>query len=210
MSHYDKNYFEWQKKIGEIGGKLNLFKFKNYINKEDTVLDFGCGGGYLINNVQCKEKKGFEINKSAHEECRKKNIFITDNFDELEDQSLDKIISNHAFEHVPTPFETLKKLYNKLKKGGKIIIVVPCEQNHEPGFSYKPNDINQHLYTWCPMTLGNLVKLSGFEVEKAEHIQHQWCTDFKENWNKPNFHQRCQQQARKHKNFQVRVVGIKK
>ena len=123
--------------------------------------------------------------------------------------SCTNFISNHSFEHVPTPFETLKKLHSKLKKGGKIIIVVPCEQPHEEGFNFKQNDINQHLYTWCPMTLGNLVKLSGFNIEKAEHIQHQWCPDFKRKWNKPNFHERCKQYAKTNRNIQVRVIGFK-
>ena len=25
----------------------------------------------------------------------------------------------------------------------------------------KENDINQHLHTWCPQTIGNLIKLAG-------------------------------------------------
>ena len=28
MSHYNEDYFEWQKKIGSIGGYLNKFKFE--------------------------------------------------------------------------------------------------------------------------------------------------------------------------------------
>lgn len=44
-SNYDKKYFDWQKTIGEFGGKANLFKFEDNIKNTDTVLDFGCGGG---------------------------------------------------------------------------------------------------------------------------------------------------------------------
>lgn len=44
-TYYDEKYFEWQKTVGEFGGKANLFKFEKYINEDSDVLDFGCGGG---------------------------------------------------------------------------------------------------------------------------------------------------------------------
>lgn len=46
--HYNKEYFEWQKNVGALGGVLNRFKFEAYIAGLDTVIDFGCGGGILI------------------------------------------------------------------------------------------------------------------------------------------------------------------
>ena len=40
LSHYNKEYFKnYQKEIGELGGKMNKFKFDNHIAAEDTVLD---------------------------------------------------------------------------------------------------------------------------------------------------------------------------
>ena len=57
MSHYDDKYFEWQKQIGEIGGILNKFKFEEHIQNDNiTLMDFGCGGGYLLNNFNVKKK----------------------------------------------------------------------------------------------------------------------------------------------------------
>lgn len=47
-THYDAEYFNWQKNIGAFGGWANSFKFKNSISKSDTVIDFGCGGGFLL------------------------------------------------------------------------------------------------------------------------------------------------------------------
>lgn len=43
--YYGEKYFEWQKAVGEFGGRANLFKFEKYIKENDNVLDFGCGGG---------------------------------------------------------------------------------------------------------------------------------------------------------------------
>ena len=52
--HYDDDYFDWQSEAGEFGGWANQTKFIKYISKDDVVLDFGCGGGYLLKNLDCK------------------------------------------------------------------------------------------------------------------------------------------------------------
>ena len=59
MIGYGKEYFIWQKKIGIIGGKLNKFKFEQEIKESDILMDFGCGGAYLLNNFSNKQKLGF-------------------------------------------------------------------------------------------------------------------------------------------------------
>ena len=209
MIGYNNEYYNWQKEIGIIGGKLNKFKFEQEIKETDTLMDFGCGGGYLLDNFNNKKKIGFEINRSAWEDIKSKGIEVYDNFNEIEDNSIDCIISNHAMEHVPLPLEILKSLYKKIKKNGKIIIVIPCEQINEKSFHYRPGDINQHLHTWCPMTFGNLATLAGFKVLSCDTFQHQWCPDYKVNWMKPDFHSRCRQYAKKNKNIQIKLVATK-
>lgn len=205
-SHYNREYFNWQKSIGEIGGILNKFKFEDNVNDTDVLLDFGCGGGYLLNNFKNKDKYGFEINKDAIKNCESLNIKVFNNFDDIEDNFFDTIISNHALEHVPRPLDTLRDLYKKLKINGTVIIVVPCEQPSEQGFYYKKGDINQHLHTWCPMTLGNLASLAGFEVESCTTFQHQWCPDFKETYMNEDFHSRCMEHAKKNGNIQIKAI----
>ena len=209
MSYYDEKYFQWQKQVGSIGGYLNKFKFEKEVKDTDILMDFGCGGGYLLDKFNNKTKLGFEINRTAWDEIQKKGIKVYDNFDDINDNSIDTIISNHAMEHVPLPLETFKNLYKKLKVGGKIIIVIPCEQPSEKGFYYDENDINQHLHTWCPMTFGNLAKLAGFNIISCMPFQHQWCPDYQVNYDKPNFHDRCREYAKKTKNIQVKLIASK-
>ena len=55
-NHYDDKYFVWQASIGEFSGWADLPKFKNYISKTDDVLDFGCGGGYLLKRLDVRKK----------------------------------------------------------------------------------------------------------------------------------------------------------
>ena len=107
-NHYDETYFLWQKKMGVFGGKAEVFKFESSVNLNDMVLDFGCGGGYILSNLKCKKRKGIELNDTARQQ--------------------DLIISNHVLEHTFNPFNELKSLYLKLRQNGKIVFVIPNEK----------------------------------------------------------------------------------
>jgi len=172
-THYDSTYFnKFQKKVGELGGKMNKFKFNKHIKETDTVLDFGCGGGFLLNNLVCKKKIGIEVNDFARNYCIDEfgiECFIS--LDEIENNSIDVVISNHCLEHCSNPDNILSELFNKLKTEGKIIICVPLDSRK---LSYKKNDINFHLYSFSPMNLGNLLINNGFEVLLSKTLYHKW------------------------------------
>lgn len=209
MEYYNDKYYNWQKQVGAIGGYLNRFKFESYIKDNDAIMDFGCGGGFLLGTFQNKKKFGFEINKSAWNDISENGGKPVDSFDDISNNSIDVIISNHALEHVPLPLEILKNLHSKLKPNGTLCIVIPCEQPSEKSFYYRPNDINQHLHTWCPMTFGNLATLAGFTVNSCKPIQHQWCPDYIKSYRDPDFHSRCIEHAKKNGNIQVKLVATK-
>ena len=206
---YDKEYWDYQSRIGKIGGILNLFKFENYIKEEDTVLDFGCGGGYLLETINCAKKIGFEVNDHAIERARSVGLTVTNDWDEIEDNSIDTIISNHALEHVLEPLTALKNLHNKLSPTGVMILVVPCEQLGQMEFAYKPQDNNQHVYSWCPQSLGNLVKCIDFRVVSCDTLHHCWTDDFERCYMDENYHERCVAQAERTGTFQIKVVAKK-
>lgn len=48
-----------------------------------------------------------------------------DKMEGIEDNSLDFILSSHVIEHSPNPFSAFEKGYKKLKKGGKMVFIVP-------------------------------------------------------------------------------------
>ena len=169
-THYNKNYFNWQKNVGAFGGIANLFKFKDFIKVSDNVIDYGCGGGYLLANINCREKIGIDINEQARKACVENGIKAVQSIKEIENEWADVIISNSALEHTFRPLDELINLRPKLKKGGKVVFLIP----HEIKIEYKPNDINQHLYTWSPMCAGNLFTTAGYKVLKVEKIKHLW------------------------------------
>jgi len=169
--HYSEDYFKWQGEIGMFGGWANLDKFTNYIHSDFNILDFGSGGGYLLKNINCKSKIGIEINETAIKKAQDLGINTLNTIQEVEDNWADLIISNNALEHTTYPLKELKELYTKLKTGGKIVFVVPCESI---GYKYVPNDINYHLYSWSPMCIGNLFNEAGFNVIDSHPYIHKW------------------------------------
>jgi SAM-dependent methyltransferase len=135
------------------------------------VLDFGCGGGYLLSNVECREKLGVEINPAARAEADRLGVNVVARISEIENNWADAIISNHALEHCPNPFEELQTLLAKLAPGGLAVFVVPCEAIRH---RYRPDDRNHHLFTWSPMSAGNLFTEAGFEVIESKAYKHVW------------------------------------
>ena len=163
---YNKEYWDYQKEIGNkpYHTKYVSQKFNSLINKSDDVLDFGCGGGYVLNSIKCKKKFGIEINPSAKKQATKFGIQIHESLSEVHDNSLDVVISNSALEHIDSPRVVLSEFNRILKKNGKLMISVPHE---DLSYAFEINDINQHLFTWSPMSFGNLVQKSGFQINNV-------------------------------------------
>ena len=170
-TYYDNKYFDWQAPIGEFGGWANLTKFQPFIDNDFNVIDFGCGGGYLLKNIRCKEKIGVEVNNSAREQAQQNGIRTVESSMDIDEKWADLIISNHALEHVSDPLSELQNLKRLLKPNGKIVFYVPCESIH---LAYRNNDVNQHLFTWSPMCLGNIFSEAGYLIEESAPYYHQW------------------------------------
>lgn len=169
--HYDADYFAWQRDIGAFGGLANKIKFEAFVEPSFNVIDFGCGGGYLLDNLTCDGKIGIEVNPAAAEQARAKGLTVCSQSDEVPDEWADLIVSNNALEHTTDPLDELRALWTKLRRDGRLVLVVPCEAI---GYRYKPADINQHLYSWSPMSIGNLCMRAGYEVIRSEPFIHKW------------------------------------
>ena len=170
-ANYDEKYFAFQREMGNFGGWAELSKFAPYLRDEDAVLDFGCGGGYLLHNLKNATKAGLEINPEARKVCAQLGLTVYAEKAEIPDAHFDVIISNHALEHCARPFDEILELKGKLKPGGRMIFFVPCESSRT---GYNPNDPNHHLYTWSPMNLGNLFAEAGLEILSAGPFNHRW------------------------------------
>src|ERR1700733_5146933 len=51
-------------------------------------------------------------------------------------------------------------------------LLLSCRQSGTT--AYKPDNIDQHLYTWSAINLGNLIRHAGFEVKEVKRYAHRW------------------------------------
>ncbi|MFO0484822.1 MAG: class I SAM-dependent methyltransferase, partial [Sphingobacteriia bacterium] len=156
-AHYEQHYFEWQRKVGVLSAEIILPLFQQHVAEDHRCVDFGCGGGYLLEKIHCTQKIGVEINEVAVRVAEEKGLKVVKDLESIPDQWADVIISNHALEHVLHPADVLATMYRKLKPGGKLVLRVP----HEVYAPYNAGDPNKHLYTWSPMNIGNLTTALG-------------------------------------------------
>lgn len=170
-NHYDAEYFNWQSSVGAFGGWANLEKFSGYVQRDSRVLDFGCGGGFLLKNLDCAKKVGVEINDAAVKVALENGVEVYDDVYSVPDNYVNVIISNNALEHTRNPFAILQELRNKLTIGGLAVFVVPCDA---VTMRYLPGNIDRHLYSWSPMNIGNLFEEAGFAVVEARPYVSKW------------------------------------
>lgn len=173
-TYYDKKYFSWQQKAGLYAANQDTWMYAPFLKKTDTVLDFGCGGGYLLANLPGKHKYGVDVNEQALKEAARNGITTFTSLASLPARlKFDAIISNHTLEHVDNPGQILNELRTHLKPKGRLIIVVPIDDWRKQK-TYTPDDINNHLYTWTPLLIGNLVHSCGYTVKSITLMTYHW------------------------------------
>jgi SAM-dependent methyltransferase len=208
--HYDSTYFSWQSEVGSFGGWANRSKFDTYVMATNRVIDFGCGGGFLVSQLPCAERMGVEVNPVAADAARSKGVRVFSSSAELPDGVADIVISNHALEHALNPLEELKQLYRALVPSGRIVFYVPCETIR---MKYVPGDRNHHLFSWSPLCLGNLFTEAGFLVEECTPYIHKWPRHYEwiaRTFGRTGFEVACRLSGRLSRDwFQVRLIGRK-
>jgi SAM-dependent methyltransferase len=167
-----ERYFSWQQPAGIKGAIYNLRFFAPYIGEHHDVLEFGCGGGYLLAALGCGEKIGVEINPAARAEAAKIGIQTFSTFADLPERTFDRIISSHCLEHVPNPYESLGAMRRLLRHDGRLILLLPIDDwRSEP---WAGPDRNAHLYAWTPRLLGNLLVATGFKPLSIQMVNYTW------------------------------------
>src|ERR1700730_18197235 len=168
---YDTTYFDSQRLVGEFGGWANALRFAPHINPDDDVLDFGCGGGFLLKELNCRRRLVVEINAAARAVASGTGVEVYADIASVPDNSVSVIVSNHCLEHVPNPYGALVELRPKLRENGLVMFVVPCEK---ASMKYRADDRDHHLYTFTPLCLGNLFCEAGYRVLSSTRDRFRW------------------------------------
>lgn len=169
-------YFARQSKIAEISAELNESKFVDYVEPQHSVVDFGCGTGALLARLVARTKTGVEVNPLAREAAATRGLQVAASADELPGESADVIISNHVLEHTLYPLAELKALHHALKPGGRMVLWLPLDDWRSQRVHIDEPD--NHLYTWTPLLLGNLLEEAGFELIESRIVTTAWLTSY--------------------------------
>lgn len=168
------SYFEARRVSPEDYDKYKIpiyLKNRLPVNKDANILDFGCGFGQVLRELEAlgyKNAIGAEIDQKAIEYCKKRGFKVEDvsnldSFLEKYENYFDMIIMNHVLEHFPKEkiIPTLSKLKNTLKKGGSIFIAVPNAQSNT-GAYWAYEDFT-HSLIFTSGSIYYVLKMAGFD-----------------------------------------------
>jgi SAM-dependent methyltransferase len=177
-AHYSdesgRRYFEnFQDPISRAGSFLSLPLYENFVRPTDVVLDFACGGGYLLRLLHAKRKLGVEANPVASAAARNQGIEVFERLEDVPDATADIVVSNHGLEHTLRPYDVLLQLRRIARPRGRLVLYLPADSWwRDP--SFRPGDVNHHVYTWTPLNLGNLLGDAGWDVITSRLVFHAW------------------------------------
>lgn len=179
IDHYlgeqGRNYFAWQGQSGRELARYNRHIWQPYIGANDDVLDFGCGGGFLLGVLDARRKVGVEINSHARAVATAAGLEAYATLGDVPG-AFDKVISSHALEHVPYPRQAIVEMKARLNgPDALLLLLLPLDDwRARSQRRYKNTDVNMHLYAWTPQTLGNLMASCDLKVREVRIIQHAW------------------------------------
>lgn len=110
----------------------SIFKMMD-IEKDDRVIEIGCGAGNVIEKAPSGELFGTDISpsillKAKHRLNQKANLFLADAQNlPCKDQIFTKVICSEVLEHTLDPVSALNEIARILKHQGIAIISIPNE-----------------------------------------------------------------------------------
>ncbi|HEY9850406.1 MAG TPA: methyltransferase domain-containing protein [Leptolyngbyaceae cyanobacterium] len=124
----------------------------NDIDSRVSILDYGCGLGQVSDslvNVTYFDSSEFAVN-FLKERGRK----VVNSIENIPQNEFDFLLSSHSLEHSSSPKNELQSFHNYVKRGGKLILILPVEVYLKP--SLNP-DNDRHFYCWTFQTITNLL-----------------------------------------------------
>jgi len=129
-----------------------------------SVLEIGCGQGYLLEKLEIRNKFGVEASKQASEIAGKVANVRNIMFEKIDDlERYDLVVSYCVIEHLEEPEALLKKSFNILNDEGIMLIALPVQDR----FNYDLLFID-HLYHFSHRNFEKLLKSNGFDILNYE------------------------------------------
>lgn len=134
QEQYAEEYFDTNDKEHQVNRyNEQTFQFiTRNLTAAGTVLEIGCGSGYLLNRLKGAgwDVKGMDLSSMLVEEIKKRlglDVIVSDfmEYEIPDDKKFDLVILRHVFEHLPDPMKAIKKMGGLIKEDGYILMEFP-------------------------------------------------------------------------------------
>ncbi|MBU1626649.1 class I SAM-dependent methyltransferase [bacterium] len=176
QKYYPECYFKGEPQIDFPLNKRKKLILEKYISK-GRILDYGCGDcSFLLSLDDRWEKFGYDKKLYTEETILEKNKikFMSGSLIEtnIQNEYFDAITFWASIEHTHNPANILKFAYDKLKTGGKLIIL--CQNiDSIQGKLFKKHwlhlDVPRHIYQFSTRTLETTLKKNNIKVIEVVH-----------------------------------------
>jgi ubiquinone biosynthesis O-methyltransferase len=136
------------------------------------VLEIGCGEGDTADliatrgaNVTAVDYAVSAIQRATEKHPDSTVVFLHGNWEEVAKDNFDVIIMQEVMEHIDNPPQSLKKIYNRLKDDGQLIITCPAFLNPR-GYIW----MTLQILFRVPMSLSDVHFITPYEMEV-------WCNE---------------------------------
>lgn len=163
------------KKIFRQEHQLNILSKKINLIDNMKILDFGCAKGTVMKRLK-HQRQNLDVylyDVSKRYEKLWQSFLSDENYSSYEikpewNNCFDVVTSFFALEHTFDPINELKKVYNLLKGGGYVYIIVPNIYENYGDFI-----VVDHVHHYSEISLKYLLNKSGFELVEIDDKSHQ-------------------------------------
>ncbi|NQY31258.1 MAG: class I SAM-dependent methyltransferase [Flavobacteriaceae bacterium] len=146
---------------------------QKYITTSDKILEIGSGSGLFAQRLVKDNYIGLEFNDKAIADAKANQItLLKQSIEEYATgtkNEFDVVCTFHVLEHVKEPFEFIEAALATLKKGGKLIIAVPCNDSiYTSNVNHVLNLPPHHIGRWQIDTMKNLEKIFNIKLLDQE------------------------------------------
>lgn len=140
-----------------------------------TVLDAGCGPGYLLDAVGDEwERFGLEVSARAVEHARRFGDVRLASLEEcpFPDAAFDLVVCHHVIEHVADPIAAIRQIHRVCRPGGRLVIATPdfdSAMARRFGPRYRLLHDGTHISLFSNDSMHRFLRDHGFAIDGVDY-----------------------------------------